>query len=241
MARFSLILAETRAHGIGKNNTLPWSLPGEFKYFVSKTKEVPSPALQNAVIYGRRTWDSMQQRPMGGRVNVLLSSTPEETRAKCNVPESVAVVKTLEHALHHLSSPDLAPKLHKIFILGGASVYQEAMRHKAGFEIFLTVIDKDFDCDVFWVGVDEAEYALDESYTRHAEEQGVSYRMLRYERRPPHPELGYLQLVREVMLTGDRRGDRTGVGTVSRFGAQLRFDLSRGFPLLTTKKMYFKV
>ncbi len=235
--RLSLILAETRAHGIGKNNQLPWSLPKEFKYFVGKTKECP-PNLQNAVIYGRRTWDSMQQKPMVGRLNILLSSSPEETRAKCNVPPSVPVLRSLEHALHFLASPDLA--LHKIFILGGVALYEEAMRHKSGFEIFLTVIDKEFECDVFWGGVDEHEYALDESYTKHEEENGVTYRLLRYQRRPPHPELAYLQLVREVMETGNRRGDRTGVGTVSRFGAQLRFDLSRGFPLLTTKKMFWK-
>jgi thymidylate synthase len=91
-----------------------------------------------------------------------------------------------------------------------------------------------------WKGVDEEEYALDTGYTRDCEENGVKYHIMRYERRSPHPELGYLELVREVMATGNRRGDRTGVGTISRFGAQLRFDLSRGFPLLTTKKMFWK-
>jgi thymidylate synthase len=109
-----------------------------------------------------------------------------------------------------------------------------------GYEIFLTVIDKEFECDVFWGGVDEQEYALDASYTKHAEENGTTYHMLRYERHHPHPEHGYLKLVREVISSGNRRGDRTGVGTMSRFGAQLRFDLSRGFPLLTTKKMFWK-
>jgi thymidylate synthase len=47
----------------------------------------------------------------------------------------------------------------------------------------------------------------------------------------------YLQLVRQVLDEGERREDRTGTGTLSIFGAQTRYDLRRGFPLLTTKKV----
>jgi thymidylate synthase len=55
-----------------------------------------------------------------------------------------------------------------------------------------------------------------------------------------HPERQYLDLLREVMATGSRRGDRTGTGTVGVFGRQMRFDLEGGFPLLTTKRVHFK-
>jgi thymidylate synthase len=50
----------------------------------------------------------------------------------------------------------------------------------------------------------------------------------------------YHDLLNHVMLNGADRGDRTGVGTRSVFGAQIRFDLSHGFPLVTTKKVFFK-
>lgn len=50
----------------------------------------------------------------------------------------------------------------------------------------------------------------------------------------------YLQLLRHVRDRGEPRQDRTGVGTRSVFGAQVRFDLRKGFPLLTTKKVHFK-
>jgi len=50
----------------------------------------------------------------------------------------------------------------------------------------------------------------------------------------------YLDLLRHVRQTGEVRKDRTGVGTLGIFGAQLRFDLAQGFPLVTTKKVHTK-
>ena len=50
----------------------------------------------------------------------------------------------------------------------------------------------------------------------------------------------YLDLLRTVYYCGVRKDDRTGTGTFSKFGTHLRFDLQRGFPLLTTKKLHFK-
>ena len=55
-----------------------------------------------------------------------------------------------------------------------------------------------------------------------------------------HPELQYLGLLADALHNGARREDRTGIGTLGLFGRQIRFDLSQGFPLLTTKKLHLK-
>jgi thymidylate synthase len=55
-----------------------------------------------------------------------------------------------------------------------------------------------------------------------------------------HPEQAYLNALKDILETGEHRPDRTGVGTISKFGVQMRFNLQQGFPAITTKKLAWK-
>ena len=55
-----------------------------------------------------------------------------------------------------------------------------------------------------------------------------------------HPEQQYLELLQLLIDQGDERVDRTGVGTRAVFGHQMRFNLGSGFPVFTTKQLYWK-
>jgi hypothetical protein len=72
---FQIVVAATRKLGIGKGGTMPWKLPGDIAYFKELTTRTADPAKQNAVVMGRKTWESIPPkfRPLPGRVNIVLS------------------------------------------------------------------------------------------------------------------------------------------------------------------------
>lgn len=72
---YQLVVAATRKLGIGKSGTMPWKLPGDLAYFKELTSKTAESGKQNAVIMGRKTWESIPAkfRPLPNRVNVVLT------------------------------------------------------------------------------------------------------------------------------------------------------------------------
>lgn len=133
---FALVFAMDRHGGIGQGGTLPWRLPGELRHFREVTTAPPGP---NAVIMGRRTWDSLPPRfrPLPGRLNIVLSRGPITVS-----DERVLIARDLTAAL------TAAQGYTGRFVIGGASLIDEALSHAALESVFLTEIDRDFHCDV---------------------------------------------------------------------------------------------
>ncbi len=148
MIPFSIIVAVDSQFGIGKNGLLPWHLPSDLKYFKKITTQATSPAKTNAVIMGRKTWESIPPafRPLSGRLNIVISR-----QAQLIVPEGVFHAKSLEEALSFLQNKK--NNVGEIFVIGGAQIFQQALEHPSCQKIYLTCIEKEFSCDTFFPDV----------------------------------------------------------------------------------------
>lgn len=142
--KFSLIAAVDKQFGIGKNNALPWRLPSDLKHFSRVTTEIQNPGKLNAVIMGRKTWDSLpaKHRPLKDRLNVVLSR--EKSLA---LPSDVILASSLEEAMKTVSARE---NIENIFVIGGGKVYEQAIQHPDCAKIYLTQVDAIFDCDAFF-------------------------------------------------------------------------------------------
>jgi dihydrofolate reductase/thymidylate synthase len=212
--------------------------------FKALTLTTTNDQLSNAVIMGRRTYDSIPSkfRPLQGRLNVVLSRDQSKRQS---LPDGVVAAGSFDEALSAVQSME---KVERTFVIGGAQVYTEAMRHEGCQGIYLTRIKSpEFAVDTFFPPIDLDIFELDATYPDQGkthQEKDVTYEFLHYVRRASaqqHEEEQYLQLVRDIIANGNNRDDRTGVGTLSRFGCQMRFSLRGGvFPLLTTKRVWWK-
>ncbi len=157
---FALVLAESQnGHGIGFKGGLPWpKMPKELAYFRSLT-------LDSICIMGRKTYESLGSRPLPKRINIVVSGS---------------LGRDIKGALT-LAALNVVTR--KIFIIGGASLFNQAQKMEECKEIFLTTIEKDYECDIKWDGVDLTMFIEDETYTQRGEENGIAYVMRRYVRK----------------------------------------------------------
>lgn len=180
---FHCIAAMDIKRGIGRNNKLPWDLPNEYKHFVKMTKTVTSKEKQNAVIMGKNTFFSIPQkfRPLKGRLNLVISSSLQSN----DLPKDVILCRGLPEAMELLNTEFYINSVEEIFIGGGSSLYKEAMESNLCGRIYLTKIDDDFNCDVFYPEFDMQsfkEITLNEVPQDIQEEKGVKYRFYVYEK-----------------------------------------------------------
>jgi dihydrofolate reductase len=186
MTNFSLIVAVDQNMGIGKDGALPWYLPEDLKYFSKVTTETASPELRNAVIMGRRTWESIpaKYKPLPGRINIVLSSNPD-----LELPDDVLLFGSLDEALAALSTSN---KIDQIFVIGGAKLYEEALFHLDLERIYLTRIEADFDCDTFFPDQIPEDFEII-SATELMESDSLEYSFVVLERGVDHQENEYIE------------------------------------------------
>jgi thymidylate synthase len=185
---------------------------------------------------GRETFFSIPEckRPLKNRFNVVVTSNP----GKYVCQNDNVVFMTNDEVMSFLNSQSFSDKC---FFIGGERIYSAYMKHCES--VFVTYIDKEYACDRFFPMDQLAGFELTSvSEKKHAEKEQCDFRFFTYQRtiKPNHDDV-YLGLLNDIMSYGHSRDDRTGTGTLSVFGKQVRFDISESVPLLTTKFVPWKM
>ena len=162
-----IIIAAVSDNGvIGNKGKIPWYISGDLKYFHDVTLKYP-------VIMGSRTYESIGH-PLSGRINIVVSHKYTDN--------DVFVEPSLERAYDKASEMISFLNIHpKCFVIGGAQLYNEAI--KTADTLYITQIHKEFDGDTFFPNIDANVWKkIKESETKIDEKSGISYNFIIYKR-----------------------------------------------------------
>lgn len=170
---FDIVVACDRQGGIGKEGRLPWRLSGDLQYFKQLTTQAKHGA-QNAVIMGRKTWESIpeKRRPLPGRINAVITRNESFP-----LPGGVLRAASLNDALEQMCSLNVE----NCFVVGGGEIYRQAVTHPKCRRLYLTRVEADFDCDTVFPHLGNA-FDLQPDILKQ-EENGLKYAFMVYERK----------------------------------------------------------
>ncbi|KAG8497885.1 hypothetical protein CXB51_006906 [Gossypium anomalum] len=268
---YQIVVAATKDWGIGKDGKLPWKLPSDLKFFKDVTLTTSDSGKKNAVIMGRKTWESirLQYRPLPGRLNVVLTRSGSFDIATA---ENVVICGSMTSALELLAASPYCLSIEKVFVIGGGQIFRESLNAAGCDAIHITEIETSIECDTFMPAIDSSvfqpwysSFPVVENNIRYCFTTYVRVRTSAVEHFSQdcdqvldnkldsskfeiqnfsflpkmifekHEEYLYLNMIQDIISEGNLKGDRTGTGTLSKFGCQMRFNLRKTFPLLTTK------
>ncbi len=150
----SLIAAMTPERVIGIENSLPWKLPADMKWFRQHTLGKP-------VVMGRKTYESFGARPLPERHNIVVTRDKNYDAGNATVAHSIddAIGKALEQN----------PGLEEIMIIGGASFYEQTL--PIADRMYLTEVHTRLKGDAWFPEYDRAQWLVSESISCEADEK----------------------------------------------------------------------
>ena len=144
-SKIYVIVAVEHNTGIGKNGKIPWNLKKDMQHFKKITTTTQDPTKQNAVVMGNITWESLPDnfRPLAGRKNLILARELDYKPDR----EGIPVRHSIEDGLKLLKEDE---SVETIFMIGGASIYKQSVELPELEGIYITIIEKSYDCDTFF-------------------------------------------------------------------------------------------
>jgi dihydrofolate reductase len=136
--KVALIAAFSQNLVVGINNSLPWHLPEDLKYFKRTTSG-------KAIIMGRKTYESIG-RPLPNRTNIVISRNTDFSA------EGVVIVTSIEEAIKHAESVNTINGVDEVMIIGGAAIYQASL--PMADRLYLTHVHANVDGDAYFPQVD---------------------------------------------------------------------------------------
>jgi len=148
----------------------------------------------------------------------------------------VKVFTSLSNTLDQLSDEEI---VENIFVIGGQQLYSETVNHILCDKIYTTEIPGEYDVDTFFPKLPKY-FVVNETVTQLSEKINANIKFITYTNRSDvnSEERQYQNLLSDIINYGELKKGRNG-DTLSMFGPQHIFDLNKGFPLLTTKRMFF--
>ena len=239
---------------IGKNNDLLINLKEDLSYFKRITSnniyEIP-----NVVLMGRKTWFSipLKNRPLKNRLNFVLTNNESLVSKKIDLNDTSNVYfMNLKMFLDLYKKNKL-----NVFVIGGSNIYDLFLDSNVHFELrpnmlYITEVKdyfkyNEYDANAEYTCIKDIPnyyslYSISEKYLADCDPR-ISFRFLKYKlnNNPMNDEKIFLNTLSNIINHGNMREDRTGTGTVSTFGTQMRFDISKSIPLLTTRFIPLRV
>ncbi len=161
--KICLIVAFDLNSGISKNGMIPWKIKEDMNYFKEVTTKEYVSGKKNVIIVGKNTWKSFPPRFRGlsGRINIVVSSTmtPNELMSDNKTATECHLVTSLTESLELCKKLDCG----YVFICGGSNIYKEAMKSHHIDELYINMVDADYECDNFFDKTYMDKFKIDSS------------------------------------------------------------------------------
>lgn len=239
---------------IGYNNKLIYNLKNELKHFKKTTLKLDNKSKQNAVLMGRKTFISMGENILKNRTNIVLSCNNDFFIKKYKNNKKIILFNQIDKSIEYCKKSN---NIETLYVIGGRCIYDYFLKNNIADELLLTEINKPINNfgDVFFPKINNNYKLLETTSIKEKDVlcnvsktyfPYIKYNINRYVNNTKNSfhlytnELNYLNVLKDVLHNGEMRQTRNSK-TISKFGVRMEFNnICENFPLLTTKKMYWK-